>query len=617
MADDIRHLKNVMASADTGGTFTDVVTAQGRTAKVLTARESPVDSVEDGLMRTVGYTPIATLSHGTTVGTNALLERRGATTALVTNAGLADVIEIGRQTRPDLYDLFADRPDPLVPRHLRFEVPCRLDHRGNELLPLEEKSLQDLTRALLGAKEKVASVAVCLLHSYANPSQERRVGQVLKDYGLAVTLSSDTSPEFREYERTSTTVINAYLKPVLSRYLALLGRLAERAFVMTSSAALIPAERAAESAARLLLSGPAGGATAAAAAAAASGFPTAVTLDMGGTSADVCLVDGGVPEPSPQLSVGGLPVRVPAVDIVTIGAGGGSIAYLDPGGALQVGPRSAGADPGPACYGRGGEEATVTDANLVLGRIPRGHEFQDLGTLDDAAARESFRRLEVDPEDVVAVVNANMERALRKVTAERGYDPSRLALVAFGGAGPLHACELAEALGIPAVVVPPRAGVLSAVGLLVAPVRHEAVRSRTDPRCLEGLEDEAESLLAEATGVLRKWGFEPAGAEVFYDCRYVGQSHELTCKSVEHFHQVHLLRNGYSRPDAPVEVTAIRARVWAEAPATYEELVTSYRSPGRVVGPECIAEEDCTIFVKEGWVAEVDSAGSWVMRPAP
>lgn len=608
---------NLVAAADTGGTFTDVITAGGRVAKVLTRRDSPVDSVEEGLRRTLVRIPIDTLAHGTTAATNALLERKGARTALVTNRGFADIIEIGRQARPDLYDQLADRPVPLVPRELRFEIACRMGPNGEEIEPLDPDSLQELCGAIARAGGAVGAVAVSLLHSYVNPAHEIAVGEALRKAGYDVTLSSALSPEYREYERTSTVVANAYLKPVLEAYLGELKKLARSAFVMTSAGGLVPAGEAAKMAAGLLLSGPVGGAIAGSAAAAACGFDTAVTLDMGGTSTDVCMVDGGIAEPSQQITVGGLPIRMPSVDIFTIGAGGGSIAYMDAGGALQVGPVSAGADPGPACYGRGGERPTVTDANLLAGRIPEGHEFSDLGRLDRAAALQAMRREGVEPEDVIAVVNANMQRALRKMTAGRGYDPSRLALVAFGGAGPLHACDLADALGIPVVIIPPHAGVLSAVGLLLAPVEREIVRSRAEPEDLHGLEQEMNMLRAETASILEDWGFEVSGTAASLDCRYRGQSHELTAKSVADFHDVHLARNGYARPESPVEVTAVRARARAPAPARYEDLMNSVRRRGRLRGPECIAEEDCTIFVQEGWVAEVHHSGAWMIRRIP
>jgi N-methylhydantoinase A/oxoprolinase/acetone carboxylase beta subunit len=603
-----------LAAADIGGTFTDLISSDGRVAKVLTRRASPVSSVKEGLDRIYGKVPIDILAHGTTIATNALLERKGARTALVTNDGFADVIEIGRQTRPDLYDQFANRPTPLVPRDLRFEIECRIGPKGEVLQPLDAKSLGALCQALEAVREDIESVAVSLLHSYVNPDHELQIGRALRQAGFDVTLSCELSPEFREYERTSTVVANAYLRPVLKKYLAELSQLARSAFVMTSAGGLVPADEAAEIAAGLLLSGPVGGAIAASAAAAACGYDLAVTLDMGGTSTDVCMVQRGIPEPTSQILVGGFPIRLPSIEIHTIGAGGGSVAYIDPGGALQVGPESAGADPGPACYGRGGELPTVTDANLLAGRIPEELAFADLGTLDSSAAHEAMSRAGLDPFDVIAVVNANMERALRKVTAERGYDPSRLALVAFGGAGPLHACDLAEALGIPVVIVPPHAGVLSAVGLLLAPIKRELVKSRPNPEDLSGLEEDIASLRSEAAAIIEGWGFEVAETAGGIDCRYRGQSYELTAPTISDFHEIHRVRNGYSRPELPVEATAVRAKAWADPPSGYANLVGAIEREGRVVGPECIAEEDCTIFVQKGWTAEVHPSSAWIIR---
>ncbi|MGH8976158.1 MAG: hydantoinase/oxoprolinase family protein, partial [Acidimicrobiia bacterium] len=372
----------MQVGADTGGTFTDLVTAGGRVVKMLSTPSDPGQALRDGVGQLAGSgAALELLAHGTTVATNTLLQRRGATVALVTNAGFADVIEIARQDRPSLYDAFADRPAPLVPRALRLEVTGRLDAAGAEIEPLGE--VPDVPAG-------VEAVAVCLLHADLNPAHEEAVADALDGRGVDVSLSSKVSPEFREYERTVTAVVNAYLRPACRAYLEGLDGLAPDVLVMTSGGGLVPAADAARLPAALLLSGPAGGVRAAAAVAAACGFPDAVTFDMGGTSTDVCLVQGGVPEPAPGRVVGGFPVRLPALDIHTIGAGGGSIARLDPGGALVVGPESAGADPGPACYGRGGLAPTVTDADLVLGRIPAGAAFPGLGGLDAGAAAKAL-----------------------------------------------------------------------------------------------------------------------------------------------------------------------------------------------------------------------------------
>jgi N-methylhydantoinase A/oxoprolinase/acetone carboxylase beta subunit len=578
--------------ADTGGTFTDLVGSDGRVTKVLSTPVDPGEAVRIGLAELHGPERPARLGHGSTVATNALLERRGARVGLVTNEGLEDVIEIARQDRPNLYDTFADRPEPLVTRADRIGVAGRLAADGNELVAVDPSTIPALDPA-------IDAVAVCLLHSDVNDTHERAVVAELERRGHTVTCSADVSPEMREYERTVTTVVNAYLQPACQSYLSGLHELADQVDVMSSAGGLLPVDRAANVPARLLLSGPAGGVAAAAEAARRAGYPDAVTFDMGGTSTDVCLVLDGVPEPSPQREVGGLPVRLPSLDIHTIGAGGGSIATIDAGGALTVGPRSAGAAPGPACYGRGGSEPTVTDADLALGRIPTEATFGSLGALDIALARTVLERAGLEAAEVVAVVDEAMVQAVRAVTVERGIDPSDLALVAFGGAGPLHACAVAAALDMAAVVVPARAGVLSAVGVLCAPRQIDLVRSWPTPADHRGLDEAAADLGTEAATQLVDW----ADVSISFDCRYVGQSHELTVPTVEAFHDEHERRNGYRRPDVPVEVVAIRAtarsRKHLELPDGPE------RAP--VTGPAVVAEADCTIWVPAGWSG----------RPAP
>lgn len=567
------------AGVDTGGTFTDVVFDDGRIAKVLSRPDEPASAVAVGLGEPEAGVDV--LAHGTTVATNALLERRGATVALVTDPGFEDVIEIGRQHRPSLYDPFADRPEPLVPRDLRIPagaaVPAGVD-----------------------------AVAVCLLHADLDPLRERDVAAAMGSE-VDVTCSHEVSPEFREYERTSTTVINAYLRPTCRTYLRRLRDLASEVLVMTSAGGLVPLDEAEDRPATLLLSGPAAGVLAGAAAAVAAGFPDAVTFDMGGTSTDVCLVRDGRPEPAAQRTVAGLPVRLPSLDVHTIGAGGGSVARIDAGGALAVGPRSAGAEPGPACYGRGGVEPTVTDADLVVGRIPSDAAFPGLGHLDRAAADDALRRAHVTADGVIAVVDAAMVQAVRRVSVERGVDPRGLALVAFGGAGPLHACAMAEALEMAAVVVPPRAGVLSAVGLVGAPRQHDLVRSWPDPLDHAGAAAALDELAREAG---------PAEEIVTaVDCRYAGQSHELTVPSVADFAAEHLRRNGYARSDGQVEVVALRVSARSASPTRVEDLP----HPGertRATGPTVLAEPDCTVWVPDGWTAEVGGGGAWILRPS-
>ncbi|MDD9370376.1 MAG: hydantoinase/oxoprolinase family protein, partial [Acidimicrobiales bacterium] len=653
----------VQVGVDTGGTFTDLVTADGRVAKVLSTPDDPGRAIRTAVDEAVGAADAATgdrsatrptrpirpelLSHGTTVATNALLERRGATVALVTTEGLRDVIEIARQDRPSLYDQLASRPEPLVPRYLRYEVTGRLGADGQELTPIDPATVP----AVGGDAD---AVAVCLLHADIEPAHERAVADVLRARGHDVTCSHDVSPEMREVERTITTVINASLRPRCRDYLRGIDDLADDVLVMTSAGGLVPAAEAAELPAALLLSGPAGGVRAGAAAAAANGFGGAITFDMGGTSTDVCLIVDGAPAPAAQREVGGFTVRFPSLDVHTIGAGGGSIARIDPGGALVVGPQSAGADPGPACYGRGGEQPTVTDANLVAGRIPTSAAFGGLG-LDRDAAADALERAGVSAAGVLAVVDANMERALRAVSVERGVDPRDLALVAFGGAGPLHACALADALDMPAVVVPARARVLSAVGLMTAPRRRDLVRSWASPADHSGLPDALAALAAQARALV-DGDREPDGGPVVadvgvaavpgpgasavaatrpgpgpdsdalvaagsvtvttaLDCRYRGQSHELTVPAIGAVHDEHRRRNGYSRPDDPVEVVAIRATASRPPAVDAERLPVPSRLGGRQVhGPAVVAEPDCTIWVADGWTAADGAAGAIVVR---
>jgi N-methylhydantoinase A/oxoprolinase/acetone carboxylase beta subunit len=608
----------VQVGVDTGGTFTDLVAADGRVAKVLSTPDDPSRAIRAA----VGGTACELLAHGTTVATNALLERRGATVALVTTEGMRDVVEIGRQDRPSLYDHLASRPEPLVDRALRYEVAGRLAADGSELAPVDVASLPAID-------DGAGVVAVCLLHADIEPAHEQAVARELRGRGHDVTCSHEVSPEMREVERTVTTVINAALRPRCRDYLRGIGDVADEVLVMTSSGGLLPADEAAELPAALLLSGPAGGVRAGAAAALANGFADAVTFDMGGTSTDVCLIVDGAPAPAAQRQVAGFTVRFPSLDVHSIGAGGGSIARIDPGGALVVGPQSAGADPGPACYGRGGAQPTVTDANLAAGRIPAAAAFGGLA-LDRSAAHAALERAGVTAEGVLAVVDANMERALRAVSIERGVDPGGLALVAFGGAGPLHACALADALGMPAVVVPGRAGVLSAVGLLTAPRRRDLVRSWPTPDdhrglapALAALAERARALVAGHDGSASGAGAEDAvgagdaeDAEVTtaLDCRYRGQSHELTVASVAAFHDEHGRRNGYARPDDPVEVVALRATAVRPPAVAAEDLPPPQRAvPAPVAGPAVVAPPDCTVWVAPGWVARPGVAGALVL----
>jgi N-methylhydantoinase A/oxoprolinase/acetone carboxylase beta subunit len=598
--------------SDTGGTFTDLVDGRGRVAKVLSTPDDPTEAVRAGLAE-LKARRVEVLAHGTTVATNALLEGELAPTALVTTEGLADVIEIGRQDRPKLYDQWADRPAPLVARERRLEVAGRLAADGSELEPLGEVPDVD---------DEVGAVAVCLLHADLDPGHEAAVAGALREAGHEVSASHEVSPEMREYERTVTTVINAGLRPVCRRYLEALAPLGDRVLVMTSAGGLAPVGAASRTPAGLLLSGPAGGVRAAAFYAVAAGFPDAVTFDMGGTSTDVALVLDGEPQPAAEREVAGYPIRLPAVDVHTIGAGGGSIAVVDEGGALLVGPRSAGAAPGPACYGRGGEEPTVTDANLVAGRIAGDLGFEALGGLDRDAAAKALGGLglgsaEEAADGVLEVVDALMERAVRRVSVERGVDPSGLALVAFGGAGPLHACSLADRLGMAAVVVPPRAGVLSAVGVLAAPVQHDRSRTWPTPADHSGLAEALTSLGDEAAAALvADAGGSRRDVEVVLsvDARYEGQSHELRVAQVEDFPEAHRRQNGYDRPGHPVEVITLRASARRASALDPARLRSRKRPP--MEGPAVVVEDDTTIWVPIGWKGEPGPAGTLILKRA-
>jgi N-methylhydantoinase A/oxoprolinase/acetone carboxylase beta subunit len=588
---------------DTGGTFTDVVASDGSIAKVPSTPHDPGVAVRSGVAAVAGpgRARPALLAHGTTVATNALLERRGAVVALVTNRGFADLIEIARQDRPSLYDPWADRPEPLVDRAHRVEVGGRIGPDGVEVEPV------DPDPPVLPAD--TGAVAVCLLHSDLDPNHERVVAGALRTAGRDVSASHEVSPQFREYERIVTTVTNAYLRPVCRTYLHGLADAADEVLVMTSAAGLVPIGEGADLPAALLLSGPAGGVLAAADAARAAGWPDAVTFDMGGTSTDVCLVQGGVPEPAGERTVAGFPVRLPSLDIHTIGAGGGSIATLDAGGALAVGPRSAGAVPGPACYGHGGTEPTVTDADLVAGRLPADVELAGIGRLDADAARTALDRVGVTADDVITVVDAAMEEAVRAVSVARGVDPTGLALVAFGGAGPLHACAIADALGMPAVVVPARAGVLSAVGCLTAPRQHDLVRTWPGGVDHAGLDAALAELAADAAAAVPGAGIDDVVTAL--ECRYAGQSHEIRVPDLAAFAEAHERRNGYVRPDTPIEVVAIRASARVAAPIDPADLGAPARHA--VVGPAVIAELDCTVWVPKGWRADPHPSGALVL----
>jgi N-methylhydantoinase A len=645
---------------DVGGTFTDVVIlSDGRliTAKVPSTPSDQSEGVLAGVEAAdFDAAALGAFAHGMTVATNALLERRGARLALVTTEGFRDVIEIGRQNRPSLYDLTRDRPPALVPRELRFTVRERMGPEG-ELVALDEESLARAVDAVHDAG--VEAVAVCLLFAFLHPEHERRVGEALRSEldGVHVSLSSEVLPEFREFERFATTAADAYLAPRLSAYL---GRLAERAadaglpapLVMQSSGGVIDLASAARQAAACVLSGPAGGVVGAAYAAAASGYRDVLTFDMGGTSTDVAPVIDGAAQTTTDSVVAGVPLKLPMVDVHTVSAGGGSIAWADAGGALRVGPESAGAVPGPAAYGAGGEEPTVTDANLFLGYLEDGATLGGEVVLRRALAERALERLGSQlgldalqtALGIVRVANAEMTRALRVISVERGLDPREFALVAFGGAGAMHACALAEELGMTTLVVPKAAGVLSALGLAISDVRRDYVEALLGPLDERRLEAAFADLEARARDELQDPDLARAA-----DLRYHGQSFELTVGADDvaslaaRFHEAHERRYGYRMDEEPVELVNVRitATVAVEKPTLSEEPVevdgsTAWRRAsfagewvevdvldrGRmgvgaeVAGPAIVELAGATCVVARGWAGRIDDSGSLVLERA-
>lgn len=628
---------------DSGGTFTDFVVMHddGR-LESFKLRSNPADPaavILAGIARVAQ--PGARIVHGSTVATNALLERRGARTAFVTTAGFEDILHIGRQNRPALYDLCPPPRRFLTPRELCFGVKERAHYDGTVAQRPTTRELKKLRAALDQAR--VESVAICFLHAYQTAENEAAVRKALAGLGY-VCASHEICPEFREYERASTTVLNAYVGPLMERYLtALESGCRYPIYVMQSNGGLLSASEAGRQAVRTVLSGPAGGVVGAFDAARRCGFRRAIGFDMGGTSTDVSLTDGA-PRETVEASVDGIPIRVPMLDINTVGAGGGSIARLDEGGLLRVGPESAGADPGPACYGKG-ELPTVTDAHVVLGRIAAAQFLGGEMKLDPERARRAIERLagrmgmspQKTAEGILRVANSNMERAIRAVSIERGYDPRQFALVAFGGCGGLHAAEIAAELGISTVIAPEAAGVLSALGMLLAdPVRDYAagVLGRSD------LEERFGELEARARA-------EDAKAKLTrtIDARYQGQSYELTVawrgkRTAAEFHKAHQKAYGYSNPSRGVEfvtarvraITAVtKPRVEPAAPRNdgnpeMRRVFVSGRwsvipvwrrgqIPARgAKGPALVADYGSTTLVPAGWRMKLHGSGTLVLE---
>ena len=698
----------MLIGIDTGGTFTDLILFSDAEDKpcIFTHKvpSTPPDfsvGVLRGLRELLAMAADArrntqdarriSLVHGSTVATNALLERKGANTALVTTKGFRDVLEIGRQTRAEIYNLNVERPAPLVPRNLRLEVTERVDAQGNVLTPLNEADVERVLDRL--QRRGVESVAVCLLFSFLRPQHEQRIAELARKRGFFVSASCEVLPEFREYERTSTTVVNAYVSPVMSRYLSQLETEAKKlgaahVRIMQSNGGSISAQAAGERAVHTLLSGPAAGVLGAlhvtrqaltARSRSRLGISTSypsrereravniITFDMGGTSTDVSLCVGDV-RATTEANIGGLPVRVPMMDIHTVGAGGGSIAYVDAGGALRVGPQSAGADPGPVCYGKG-EQVTVTDANLILGRIAPKRFLGGRMKLDEGRAREEMKKFarklgnwEIGKLDgaaraIVRVVNSNMERAIRVISVERGYDPRDFTLLSFGGAGGLHACALAESLRIPRVLIPVYPGLLSAWGCVASDVVKDFARtvmfSVRDKG--QGTRGKGQGLFMrlerEAVRTLRREGFASDDIVLMrsLDLRYVGQSYEITtpfagnvAETLQTFHRLHEQRYGHSSPDEPVEIVTARVRAVgrvskptlqpivrgkADARAAMiarrrigvtTEVVTTYdreklKAGNEIIGPALVVEPYATTLVLSNWRGKVDRWGNILM----
>jgi N-methylhydantoinase A len=672
------------AGIDVGGTFTDIVVfdTERRDLRFLKvpSTKPPEIGVLNGLnaiesLLSLPIKKITRLIHGSTVATNALLEGRWAKTALITTEGFRDVLEIGRQNRPLLYDFKVERPTPLVPRALRFEVSERLDFEGNVIRELNEKQVKNLLPHL----QNCEAIAICFLFSYLNPAHEQRVKRIVeRELKIPVVSSSEVLPEYREYERTSTTVMSAALQPVVGAYIEKLSQdvkaleIRAQLEIMQSNGGLVSANSAAHHAENLLYSGPAGGVAGSQFIGQLAGFPGLITFDMGGTSTDVSLISSGHALKRMESELAGYRIRVPMVDIHSVGAGGGSVGWIDSGGALQVGPQSAGSDPGPACYGRG-DQPTVTDAQLVLGRFDPdsalGGRRLDLERARSTIEKEISKPLKMSIEEAalgtLEITDARMERAIRVITVERGHDPREYALLAFGGGGPLHAASIAEKLGIKTILVPVTAGVLSALGMITADVRRDLVQSILKPtseispdeivQIFQKLRDEATQSLASQELKLRPW----------IEIRYRGQAYELLIEipankiwsgkfSVSDlteleilFHQEHKQLYGYALEKHPTEIVSVRleATVQTQKPQLPIYPVSQERTPKprmhrdvlfskanlvkcpifareilkaghELRGPAIIEGPESTVLIPPDWLGRVDVWGNLILEQA-
>lgn len=666
---------------DSGGTFTDVCLFRDgdKTAHVWKVPSTPDDpsraiaegiaaalSVHDGAASLVGY-----LGHGTTVATNALIQGRGAKTGLITSAGFRDLLEIGRQMRPSLYDLQCDKPDQIVPRYLRYEVAERLRHDGRVETPLDEDALRIAAAAL--RKAGATAVAIAFLYSFVDPKHERRARAIVEQEmpGAFITCSHEVAPEFREFERFSTTVVNAFLGPVMEAYIRRLESRVEElgipvpAHITQSNGGVISCKTAAREPVRTALSGPSTGVVGAIALGRHAGAPDLITFDMGGTSTDVALVRDGVAARSGQHVVHGHPLKIPMLDIHTVGAGGGSIARIDAGGLLKVGPDSAGADPGPACYGLGNPEATVTDANVVLGVLHPTHLLAGRMPIDKKLAEEAIDRLgrdlglgrEAVAEGIVSIVVANMAKAIRVISVQRGHDPRNFALMAFGGAGPIHAARLARELECPRILVPPHPGILCASGLLMTDMVTDYARTRLTLLDDAGpvIAEEFDRLEAAATTWFDAEGIAPDARSTLrrVDMRYAGQNFELSIPADNPtalqtlFEAEHERMYGYIAPEEPIQLVTFRVEatgmvpkseirpvtpgeragglkptgqrdVWLSESGGWTEMALFDRaslSPGdRIKGPAIVEQMDSTTLILPGQVATTDAYANIIIE---
>jgi N-methylhydantoinase A len=672
----------LLVSIDIGGTFTDFVVMNAANGKI-TVEKTPttadiVSGILDGFLKMkLDLADVSYLVHGTTVGLNTFLQRRGANTGLITTKGFRDVYEIGRHSRTDLYNLFFRKPAPLVPRRRRMEVSERLDYQGKVLSPLDIRELENVVRGLV-EDHKVEALAICFLHSYINPQHEECAAKWIRENypGIPVSVSSELVREWREYERTSTAVMNAYVLPVVRNYIehlsARLTALEYRRglFVNRSSGGVMSAERASQRPVYTIMSGPAGGTIAAAYCGTNHGYSKVIAIDAGGTSFDVSLVIDGRPQITSEAKLDGHPVMVPVINIYSIGAGGGSIASVDEGGALLVGPRSAGATPGPACYRKGGKEPTVTDAQLVCGVLSPDHFLGGEMKLDAEAARlavegQIAEKLKLplleSAYGIIRVVNTKMAAAIREMTIQKGFDPREFVLVAFGGAGPMHANALGKELEVPKVIVPVASGAFSALGILLSDVRFDSTFTKVCPLSPQSVL-EAQTIYAdlenEAAENLCREGF--AREDIVYvrelDVRYVGQEYtvRVPLEEYEHsalkkrFDQVHEMTYAHSSPQEPAEIVTLRLSASAKIPRPLlEQLPQATAEPpahallgkrkvyfgedgkqmlanvyersallalNEIQGPAVIEEKACTTLILPDYRAQVDDFGNIVIE---